>query len=158
MMFRELSNSELMRITQKHQIQDSILFYFFIFNFVLGIFFIYISNVISFPGFPSLLETLYHILPLTASMRVFHHPPTHSLLPALDSLILGHLAAGAICTPLLMAQSLGVLGVWLFDIVVLPMGLQTPSTTSVPPLTPLLGTLSLSSVQWLAANILLCIY
>jgi hypothetical protein len=31
-------------------------------------------------------------------------------------------------------------GVWLVDIVVLPIGLQTPSTPSVPSLTPLLGT------------------
>ena len=46
-------------------------------------------------------------------------------------------------------------GFWLVEIVVLPMGLQTPSTSSVPSLTPLLGTLS--SVQWLAANICLCI-
>ena len=46
-------------------------------------------------------------------------------------------------------------GVWLVDIVVLSMGLQTPSTPSVPSLTPLLGTLC--SVQWLAANIYLFI-
>jgi hypothetical protein len=43
---------------------------------------------------------------------------------------------------------------WLIDIVVLPMGLQTTSTPSVPSLTPLLETLC--SVQWLAANIHLC--
>ena len=41
------------------------------------------------------------------------------------------------------------------DIVVLPMGLQTPPTPSVLPLTPLLGILC--SVKWLAANIRLCI-
>ena len=41
------------------------------------------------------------------------------------------------------------------DIVVLPMGLQTPSIPSVPSLTPLLGTLY--SVQWLVANIHLSI-
>jgi hypothetical protein len=46
-------------------------------------------------------------------------------------------------------------GVWLVDIVFLPMGLQTLSTPSVPSLTSLLGTLR--SVQWLAANICLCI-
>jgi hypothetical protein len=45
--------------------------------------------------------------------------------------------------------------VWLVDFVVLPMGLQTPSTFSVPSLT-LLGTSC--SVQWLAVNICLCIY
>ena len=46
-------------------------------------------------------------------------------------------------------------GVWLVDIVVLPVWLQTPSTPSDPSLTPLLGTLH--SVQWLPANICLCI-
>jgi hypothetical protein len=40
---------------------------------LLDIFFIYISNVIPFPGPP----------PPPASMRVFHHSPTHSCLPAL---------------------------------------------------------------------------
>ena len=46
-------------------------------------------------------------------------------------------------------------GVWLVDIVVLPMGLQTPSAPSVLSLTPPLGTLC--SVQWLAVSIHLCI-
>jgi hypothetical protein len=46
-------------------------------------------------------------------------------------------------------------GVWLVD-VVLPMGLQTPSTPSVLSLTPLLETMC--SVQWLAVSICLCIY
>jgi hypothetical protein len=35
-------------------------------------------------------------------------------------------------------------GVWLVDIVVFPLGLQTPSTPSVLSLTPLLGTPALS--------------
>ena len=43
---------------------------------------------------------------------------------------------------------------WLVDNVVISMGLQTPSTLSVPSLTPLLRTPC--SVQWLAANI--CLY
>ena len=34
-------------------------------------------------------------------------------------------------------------GIWLVDILVLPMGLQTLSAPSVLPLTPLLGSLSL---------------
>jgi hypothetical protein len=46
-------------------------------------------------------------------------------------------------------------GVWLVDIVVLPMGLQTPSTPSVLALTSPLG--SLHSVQWLAVSILICL-
>ena len=47
-----------------------------------------------------------------------------------------------------------VLGDWLFDIVVLPMGLQSPSTLLVLSLTLLLGTQY--SFQWLAASIHLC--
>jgi hypothetical protein len=66
-------------------------------------------------------------------MRLIFHPPNHSHLPTLHSPTLGHLsslhrtkdlsfhwcmtrpssatyAAGAMCTPLLMALSLGVLG------------------------------------------------
>jgi hypothetical protein len=46
-------------------------------------------------------------------------------------------------------------GVWLVDNVVLPMGLQTPSTPTVLSLTPLLR--KLCSVQWLAKSICLCI-
>ena len=46
-------------------------------------------------------------------------------------------------------------GFWLVDIVVLPIGLQTPSARSVLSLTPPLG--ALRSVQWLAASIRLCI-
>jgi hypothetical protein len=48
-----------------------------------------------------------------------------------------------------------LLGVWLVEIVVLPMGLQTPSAPSVLSLTPPLRTPC--SVQWLAAIICLCI-
>ena len=44
--------------------------------------------------------------------------------------------------------------IWLVDIVVLPMGLQTPSALSVLSLTSPLGILC--SVQWLAACICLC--
>jgi hypothetical protein len=46
-------------------------------------------------------------------------------------------------------------GGWLVDIIVLPMGMQTPSTPSVLSLTPSLWTIH--SVQWLAESILLCI-
>jgi hypothetical protein len=55
-----------------------ILFYFTLFYFILllDIFFIYISNVISFPGFPS-KKTTYPLLPPPA------HQPTHSHFPAL---------------------------------------------------------------------------
>ena len=46
-------------------------------------------------------------------------------------------------------------GVWLVHIVVLPMGLQTPTAPSVLFLTHLLGTPF--SVQWWAASICVCI-
>jgi hypothetical protein len=46
-------------------------------------------------------------------------------------------------------------GVWLVDIAVLPMGMQTPSAPSVLPLTPPLG--SPCSVRWLAVCIHICI-
>jgi hypothetical protein len=55
-------------------------FLFILKVFLLHIFFIYISNVIPFPGTP---EVTYPILPPPAFMRVFPHPPTHSHLPAL---------------------------------------------------------------------------
>ena len=44
---------------------------------------------------------------------------------------------------------------WLIDIIVLPVGLQTPSAPSVLPLTPPLE--STGSVKWLAASIQICI-
>jgi len=47
-------------------------------------------------------------------------------------------------------------GVWLVDIVVLPIGLHAPSVTPVLSLTPPLGTLFL--VQWLAISICLYIF
>jgi hypothetical protein len=45
--------------------------------------------------------------------------------------------------------------VWLVDIIMLPMGLQTSSAPSILSLTPLLGTPC--SVQWLTMSIHLCI-
>ena len=103
-------------------------------------------------------------------------PLTHPLLPpTLDSPTLGHLLSlhrtkdlcSHWCLPRLYMQlELCVLlgwwlspwelwGIWLVDIVVLPMGLQTPSAPSVLSLTPPLGTPC--SVQWLAVSICLCI-
>ena len=55
----------------------------------------------------------------------------------------------------LVVYSLGTLGVWFFDIVVLPMRLQTTSAPSVLSPTPPLRTPC--SVQWLAVSIHLCI-
>jgi hypothetical protein len=56
-------------------------FYFLWKTFLLDIFFIYISNVIPFPG--SLPEASYPIPSPPASMKVSSHPPTHFCLPAL---------------------------------------------------------------------------
>ena len=50
-----------------------------IFNFLLVILFIYISNVIFLHDFPS--KTTYPTLVLLASMRVLHHSPTLTSLP-----------------------------------------------------------------------------
>jgi hypothetical protein len=129
--------------------------------FKLNIFFIYISNVISFPCFPP-FPCFYESV----------HPPTHPFPPpTLDSPTLEHLqsllrtndlsyhwcmtrpssaiyATSAVCTPW------DFWGVWFVDIVVHPIKLQTPSIPSVPSLTPLFGTRH--SVQWLTANICLC--
>jgi hypothetical protein len=58
--------------------------------FLLDIFFIYISNAITFPGPPS-LEISYSTLHLPASMRVFPHPHTSSSPPS-HSPTLGHRA------------------------------------------------------------------
>ena len=59
------------------------------------------------------------------------------------------------CTLWLVVLSLGALELWLGDIVVLPMELQTPSAPSVLSLTPPLRILC--SVPWLAASIHFCI-
>jgi hypothetical protein len=115
-----------------------------------------------------------------ASMRVFPYPPTLASLPW-HSPTLGHPAfPGPMASlPIDVQQGHPLLHmwlkewvppyvlfgswfspwelwrVWLVDIVVPPMGLQTPSVPSVLSLTPTLGTLCL--VQWLAASIHLCI-
>jgi hypothetical protein len=112
---------------------------------------------------------------LPASVRVFTHPSTHSLLPVLASPTLGHQAfTGSRASPPIDAQQGNSLlhlrlepwvppcvlfsgglvsgscgdSVWLVDIVILPMLLQTPSAPSVLSLTPPLGT---QSNRWLRA-------
>jgi hypothetical protein len=99
----------------------------------LGIFFVYISNVIPFPSFHS--ANPYPIPPYPASMRVLPHPlPPHcSRIPLYWSI-----------KP---SQDHG-----------LPLPLMSdkaPSVPSVLPLTPPLG--SLCSVRWLIASIHICI-
>jgi hypothetical protein len=103
--------------------------HFFFFSFLLlYTFFIYISNVMSFPCFPSRNPLSYPIPPPPASMRVLFN---------------------------WWSIPWELWGIWLVDIVVPPMGLQTPSAPSVLSLPPPLG--NLCSVQWLALSICLCI-
>jgi hypothetical protein len=145
-------------------------FFFFGVYFLLDIFFIYISNVTPFlvslpPG-----NTLSH----SPSPCFYEGVPP----PALDSPTLGHLsslhrtkdmsshwcltrlssytyASGAMCTPLLMALSLGILGESGWLILLFFLWSCKPLQLLQSSLTPLLGTLH--SVQWLARNICLCI-
>ena len=143
---------------------------------------IYISNVIPFLSI-SPLETLYPKTPHPASMRVLPHSLTHPPIPASQSWhspTQGHWAfiGPRVSLPINAWQGHPLLhmqlkpwvppyilfgwwfspwepwGVWLVDIVVLPMGLQHSSASSVLSLTPPLEILC--SVQWLAASI--CFY
>jgi hypothetical protein len=144
--------------------------------FVLLILFTYISNAIPLCKSPS-------SSPPPASMRVLPHPfpPPHPGIPDVGSSSLHRTMglsshwcptrlssatymAGAMgpsmCTPHVYSLVGGLVPgssgeVWLVDIVVLPMGLQTPSAPSLLLLTPPLG--SPFSVRWLAASIHFCI-
>jgi hypothetical protein len=126
-------------------------------HFLLDIFFIYISNVILFPGLPPTPpQTLYPIPSSSASVRVFSHPPTPSSLPWHSSKLGHHAFIRPRASPPIDARQGHPLlhmglepcvlfgwwfspwelwGVWLAD-VVLSMGLQTPSAPSVLSLTP----------------------
>jgi hypothetical protein len=143
----------------------------------LDIFFIYISNVIPFPGLPS-RNHLSH----PPSMRVLLHPSTHSH-PALAFCYTGHWNnSGPRTVPPTDVRQVHPLphmcpepwvppciifgwwlsprelrGVWLVDTFAPthPLGLKISSVHSVPFPTPPSGTPR--SVQWLAVSILLCI-
>jgi hypothetical protein len=108
-------------------------------------------------------ESSYPISP-PAFMRVFLHPPTHSLLPPnsgipqqghpvlhmwLEPWVSPCVLSGWLFSPWELWGE-----VWLVDIV-LPMELQTPSVLSVLSLTAPLATLC--SVQWLAKSICICL-
>jgi len=147
--------------------------------FILNNLFIYISNVIYFPVFPSINPLSHPSSP--ASMRVLPHLPPTPTSPLLHSPTLGHQAFPGPRVysftdvqqghPLLhmwlepwvppcvlfgcWVSPWEFWGVWKIDIVVLPMGLQTPSaTTSDLSLSPPLGTSF--SLQWFAVSI--CLY
>jgi hypothetical protein len=139
----------------------------------LNIFFIYISNVVPYPGLPS--GNLLSHPPPTSSMRVLLHSPTHFCLPALafPYMYLGTPSGPRASPPtdvqqdpllprmwpepwvppmcILWSVSQELQGVWPVDTVAPSMGLQTPSAPSVPSPTPPLGTLC--SVQRFAVSI-----
>ena len=138
-------------------------------NILWVVLFIYISNIIPFPGIIS-ENPLYH--PPSPFMRVFSQPTTYSCLTALHSPLLGHQAfMGLRASPLIDARQGHHLlhmqlepwvppcvlfgwwfspwelwGYWLVHIVVPPMRLQTPSVPWVLFLVSPLGTLC--TVQW----------
>ena len=136
-----------------------------LFFFLLHIFFICISNVTPFPYTPptdSWKPPIPSPLPLLLWGCFNTHLPTPTSLPSIPlqwgiyQAFIGRRTSPSIDAwhghPLLHTQleSCVLLGwwlcpwvlwrVWLVDIVVLPMGLQTPSTLSVLSLTPPLGT------------------
>jgi hypothetical protein len=129
------------------------------YNFLLDIFFIYISNVIPFPG-PTPLEPPI-LPPPPASMRVFPHSSTHPLLPPHPRIpytratslhrtktLFSHwclrrpssatYAVGPCVPPYVLLGwwfspwELGVGRVWLVDIVVLSMGLKCGKVQRIP--------------------------
>jgi len=122
----------------------------FIFFFLLGIFFTYISNVIPFPDFLSGVPLSFPLPP--ASIRLFPHPlppishpgfPLHGriepsqdqgfLLPLMpDKAILCYICSWSRASLHVYSMVGGSVcgssgGFWLVDIVVLPMGLKTSS-------------------------------
>ena len=121
----------------------------FIYLFILDIFFIYISNVMPFPVSPPPENTLSHPLPLLLWGGSSTHPPTPMSPPFIPvhwgiyQIFIGPRTSPTIgawqghhqllhmqlepCVLLLSWLSPWELWeVWLVDIVVLPMGLQTP--------------------------------
>jgi hypothetical protein len=142
--------------------------------FLLDIFFIYNSNVSPFPSktpphqkspIPSPSPCFYEGVPPPPPTPPPHHgiPIRWGIEPSQDqeSLLLLMPDKAILCY--IYSWGHGLLqfgwwfspwelwGVWLVDIVVLPIGLQTPSAPSVFSLNPPLGTPC--SVQWLAALI-----
>lgn len=51
--------------------------------FIIEIFFVFILNVVPFPGFPSINQLSHHLPSPPSSMKVFHHASTHPFLPPL---------------------------------------------------------------------------
>jgi len=118
--------------------------YFFFLNFFLDIWCICISNVIPFPPLPYLFPLLLwgcshsHTLPPQHPGIPLHwgNEPSENqglLLLMPDNVILCHICGWSHGSPYVYSLVGGLVpgssgGVWLVDIVVLPMGLQTPQT------------------------------
>ena len=126
-------------------------FVLFCFVLLLDIFFIYISNVISFPGFLSKnplssFPTLLIKLPILSSWRwnyptLGHRAFTGSRTSPSTDNRQGHPLLNMQLEPSVLPCVLfdwwfSPWELWLVDIVVLPMGLQTSSVPSVLSLTP----------------------
>ena len=140
----------------------------FEFHFLFDIFFIYISNVIPFPGFPSenpLYFLLYSLLlPGPGSPLYWGIEPSQDqglLLPSMTdwAIPLLHMQLEPWVPPCVSFRwwfsPRELWGYWLVHIVVPPMELQTPSVPWVLSLAPSLGTLC--SDQWMAVSIHFCI-
>ena len=152
------------------------------FSLLLYIFFIYISNVIPFPSFPS-RNCISHLL-YPCFYEVSPQPSTHPYTPG--SLLWHSYTLGASSlhrnkglsslwwptkpfsgkyVAVVKSHSIWTLGwhfcprelcgVWLVYIIVFPMGLQSPSAPSVFSLTPPLG--PQCSVQWLDGSTCFCV-
>ena len=147
-----------------------------IFSLLLDIFFIYISNVIPFPGSPQ--ETPYPIpFPLVIGGCSLKHPPTPASLPWYSP-TLEHQAFKDKEPLLLLMPDKAILcyicgwshrslhvyslvgglipgssgDICLVDIAILPMSLQIPSSHSVLSLIPPLGTTSFEFSNWKSKN------
>jgi hypothetical protein len=150
------------------------LFYFFLF-LLLDIYFIYISNIVLFPGFPlpPPKKTLSPPPPMLTNLPTLASWPWHSPIlghrafkgprasPPIDDW-LGHPLLHMQLEPWVPPYVLfgwfspwELWGYWLVHIIVPPIELQITSAPWGLSLAPLLGTLC--SVQWLSESIQLCI-
>jgi hypothetical protein len=73
---------------EKKNFPSLFLYFFFLKTFLLVIVFIYISYIITLPGFLSITPPPFHSLSLPPQ-RVLPHPPTHSCLTSLAFLYPG---------------------------------------------------------------------
>jgi hypothetical protein len=146
--------------------------YFYFVYFLLDILFIYISNAIRFPSFPSKNPSPCsptHPLLLPGPGIPLYYIQGHIIFtgprasPHIDDR-LGHPLLHIQLEPWVPSSVFfdcrfsprELWRYWLAHIVVPPMGLQTPSVSWILSLAPSLGTLC--SIQWMTVNIHFCIY